>query len=86
MSEEVKITGFYEKVWQSFAVLLPVRTVGEVGDERTYENVIVVRSVDTLDAMTADWSKIPYEVLGRISNRIINSVKGINRVIYDISS
>ena len=86
MTEEVKITGFYEKVWQSFAVLLPVRTVGEVGDERTYENVIVVRSVDTLDAMTADWSKIPYEVLGRISNRIINSVKGINRVIYDISS
>ncbi len=84
--EEIKMAGLYEKVWQSFAVLLPVRTVGVMGDERTYENVIAVRSVDSLDAMTADWSKIPYEVLGRISNRIINSVKGVNRVVYDISS
>ena len=86
VTEEIKMAGLYEKVWQSFAVLLPVRTVGVMGDERTYENVIAVRSVDSLDAMTADWSKIPYDVLGRISNRIINSVKGVNRVVYDISS
>jgi GMP synthase (glutamine-hydrolysing) len=84
--EEIRMAGLYEKVWQSFAVLLPIRTVGVMGDERTYENVIAVRVVDSLDAMTADWSKIPYEVLGQISNRIINSVKGVNRVVYDISS
>jgi GMP synthase (glutamine-hydrolysing) len=84
--DEIINAGFYEKVWQSFAVLLPVRTVGVMGDERTYENVIAVRVVDSLDAMTADWSKLPYDVLGRISNRIINSVKGVNRVVYDISS
>jgi GMP synthase (glutamine-hydrolysing) len=84
--EEIRKAGLYEKVWQAFAVLLPVRTVGVMGDERTYENVIAVRVVDSLDAMTADWSKVPYEVLGRISNRIINSVKGVNRVVYDISS
>ena len=84
--DEIRMAGLYEKVWQSFAVLLPVRTVGVMGDERTYEHVIAVRVVDSLDAMTADWSKIPYEVMGRISNRIINSVKGVNRVVYDISS
>jgi GMP synthase (glutamine-hydrolysing) len=84
--EEIKVAGLYEKVWQSFAVLLPIRTVGVMGDERTYENVIAVRVVDSLDAMTADWSRVPYEVLGSISNRIINSVKGVNRVVYDISS
>jgi len=84
--DEIRIAGLYEKVWQSFAVLLPVRTVGVMGDERTYEHVIAVRVVDSLDAMTADWSKIPYEVMGKISNRIINSVKGVNRVVYDISS
>ena len=84
--EEIRGAGLYEKVWQAFAVLLPVRTVGVMGDERTYENVIAVRVVDSMDAMTADWSRIPYEVLGRISNRIINSVKGVNRVVYDISS
>jgi GMP synthase (glutamine-hydrolysing) len=84
--EEITMAGFYEKVWQSFAVLLPVRTVGVMADERTYENVIAVRVVDSLDAMTADWSRLPYEVLGRISNRIINRVKGVNRVVYDISS
>jgi len=84
--EEIRKAGLYEKVWQSFAVLLPVRTVGVMGDERTYENVIAIRVVDSLDAMTADWSKIPYDVLGSISNRIINSVKGVNRVVYDISS
>jgi GMP synthase (glutamine-hydrolysing) len=84
--EEVRRAELYEKVWQSFAVLLPVRTVGVMGDERTYEHVIAVRIVDSLDAMTADWTRVPYEVLGRISNRIINSVKGVNRVVYDISS
>jgi len=84
--DEIRAAGLYEKVWQSFAVLLPIRTVGVMGDERTYENVIAIRVVDSLDAMTADWSKIPYEVLGKISNRIINSVKGVNRVVYDISS
>jgi GMP synthase (glutamine-hydrolysing) len=84
--EEIRKADLYEKVWQAFAVLLPVKTVGVMGDERTYENVIAVRVVDSLDAMTADWSRIPYDVLGVISNRIINSVKGINRVVYDISS
>lgn len=86
VEEEIKKAGLYEKVWQSFAVLLPVRTVGVMGDERTYENVIAVRVVDSQDAMTADWSRVPYEVLGTISNRIINSVNGVNRVVYDISS
>ena len=84
--EEIRRAGLYEKAWQSFAVLLPVRTVGVMGDERTYENVIAVRVVDSQDAMTADWSRVPYEVLARISSRIINSVKGVNRVVYDISS
>jgi GMP synthase (glutamine-hydrolysing) len=86
VQDEIRRAGFYEKVWQSFAVLLPIRTVGVMGDERTYENVVAVRVVDSLDAMTADWSRIPYEVMARISNRIINSVKGVNRVVYDISS
>ncbi len=84
--EEIRKADLYEKVWQSFGVLLPIRTVGVMGDERTYENVIAVRVVDSLDAMTADWSRIPYDVLAGISNRIINSVKGVNRVVYDISS
>jgi GMP synthase (glutamine-hydrolysing) len=86
LQEEILRAGLYEKVWQSFAVLLPVRTVGVMGDERTYENVIALRIVDSLDAMTADWTRVPYEVLGRISNRIINNVRGVNRVVYDISS
>ncbi len=84
--EEIRRADLYEKVWQSFAVLLPVKTVGVMGDERTYENVIAIRSVDSLDAMTADWTRIPYEILARISNRIINNVRGVNRVVYDISS
>jgi GMP synthase (glutamine-hydrolysing) len=84
--EEIRSAGLYEKVWQSFAVLLPVKTVGVMGDERTYENVIAVRTVDSLDAMTADWTRLPYDVLEKISNRIINSVRGVNRVVYDISS
>jgi GMP synthase (glutamine-hydrolysing) len=84
--EEMKRTGLYDKVWQSFAVLLPIKTVRVMGDERTYEHVIALRIVDSLDAMTADWSRIPYDLLGRISNRIINEVKGVNRVVFDVSS
>ncbi|OIO39754.1 MAG: glutamine-hydrolyzing GMP synthase [Candidatus Omnitrophica bacterium CG1_02_49_10] len=84
--DEIKAAGLYNKLWQSFAVLLPVKTVGVMGDERTYDNVIAVRAVTSSDAMTADWAKIDYDVLGKISNRVINEVKGVNRVTYDISS
>jgi GMP synthase (glutamine-hydrolysing) len=84
--EEMKDSGWYRKVWQSFAVLLPIQTVGVMGDGRTYEHVIAIRSVDSRDAMTADWSQLPYDLLGRISTRIINEVRGVNRVVYDISS
>ncbi|MEW6418892.1 MAG: glutamine-hydrolyzing GMP synthase [Nitrospirota bacterium] len=84
--DEIKTAGLYKELWQSFAVLLPVKSVGVMGDERTYENVIAVRAVKSLDGMTADWARIPYDVMGRISNRIINEVKGANRVVYDISS
>jgi GMP synthase (glutamine-hydrolysing) len=84
--DEIKKAGLYTVLWQSFAVLLPVKSVGVMGDERTYENVIAVRAVKSLDGMTADWARIPHEVLGIISNRIINEVKGVNRVVYDISS
>ncbi len=84
--DEIKKAGYYDKVWQSFAVLLPVQSVGVMGDERTYENAVAVRAVTSLDGMTADWAKLPYDLLGRISNRIINEVRGINRVCYDISS
>ncbi|MDP2599493.1 MAG: glutamine-hydrolyzing GMP synthase [Deltaproteobacteria bacterium] len=86
MMQEVKASGWYGKVWQTFCILLPVKTVGVMGDERTYENVIALRAVESLDGMTADWTKLPYDLLGRISNRIINEVKGINRVVFDISS
>ena len=86
IQEEIEASGWYEHVWQSFAVLLPVRSVGVMGDERTYDQVIVLRAVQSVDAMTADWARLPYELLGRISNRIINEVKGVNRVVYDISS
>ncbi len=84
--EEMKKSGWYRKVWQSFAVLLPIRTVGVMGDYRTYEYVIAIRCVDSVDAMTADWTRLPYELLARLSNRIINEVRGVNRVVYDISS
>ena len=84
--DEMKKSSWYRKVWQSFAVLLPIQTVGVMGDGRTYENVIALRSVDSRDAMTADWSQLPYELMGKISSRIINEVRGVNRVVYDISS
>ncbi len=83
---EMKASEWYYKVWQSFAVLLPVRSVGVMGDERTYENTVALRIVESQDGMTADWVKLPYELLARISTRIINEVKGVNRVVYDISS
>lgn len=84
--EEMKRAGLYNEVWQSFAVLLPVKTVGVMGDQRTYENVIALRCVNSIDGMTADWVHLPYELMGKISNRIINEVRGVNRVVYDISS
>ncbi len=84
--DEIKKANLYNDIWQAFAVLLPIKTVGVMGDQRTYENVIAVRAVTSTDGMTADWAIIPPEVLGRISNRIINEVKGVNRVVYDISS
>ena len=84
--EEVRKAGLYRKLWQAFAVLLPVKSVGVMGDERTYEYTCAVRCVSSTDAMTADWADLPHEVLGRISNRIINEVRGFNRVVYDISS
>ena len=84
--EEISKAGLYEQIWQSFAVLLPIKSVGIMGDERTYENVAALRCVSSFDGMTADWVKLPYEVMEKISNRIINEVKGINRVVYDISS
>ncbi len=84
--DEMKKADYYYRVWQSFAVLLPVCTVGVMGDERTYENVVALRVVDSADGMTADWTQLPYELLGTIANRIINEVRGVNRVCYDISS
>ncbi len=84
--EEIKAAGLYRDIWQAFAVILPIKSVGVMGDERTYESVVAVRAVTSLDGMTADWAKIPGDVLGKISNRIINEVKGVNRVVYDITS
>ncbi|MCB1146604.1 MAG: GMP synthase (glutamine-hydrolyzing), partial [Leptospiraceae bacterium] len=84
--DELKSTGYYAKVWQAFAVFLPVQSVGVMGDQRTYENVIALRMVSSEDGMTADFARLPHEFLGRVSSRIINEVKGINRVVYDISS
>jgi GMP synthase (glutamine-hydrolysing) len=84
--EEIKRGGLYKEIWQSFAVLLPVKSVGVMGDERTYENVAGIRAVTSKDGMTADWARLPSDLLTIISNRIINEVKGINRVVYDISS
>ena len=84
--DELHNSGWYDKVWQAFAVLLPIQTVGVMGDERTYESVVALRAVTSEDAMTADWAKLPPDLLARVANRIINEVRGINRVVYDISS
>jgi GMP synthase (glutamine-hydrolysing) len=86
VTEEIRGAGLYDQVWQSFCVLLPVRSVGVMGDSRTYEETCAIRAVRSLDGMTADWAPLPYELLGRLSNRIINEVRGINRVVYDVSS
>lgn len=86
IEQEIRAAGLYTKMWQAFAVLLPVSAVGVMGDERTYENVVAVRAVQSTDGMTADWVQLPYEVLAKISSRTINEVRGINRVVYDISS
>jgi GMP synthase (glutamine-hydrolysing) len=86
VQEEVREAGLERTVWQAFAVLLPIKTVGVMGDFRTYAHVVALRAVMSQDAMTADWARLPYELLGTISNRIINEVKGINRVVFDISS
>jgi GMP synthase (glutamine-hydrolysing) len=84
--DEIRNVGYYKKLWQSFAVLLPIKSVGVMGDSRTYENIVAIRAVTSKDAMTADWAKLPHKLLGNISNRIINEVVGVNRVVYDISS
>jgi GMP synthase (glutamine-hydrolysing) len=86
VQDEIRKAGWYRRVWQSFAVLLPVQSVGVMGDERTYEHTIAVRAVESKDGMTADWARLPHELLARISSRVVNEVKGINRVVYDISS
>jgi len=86
VQDEVRRAGLERTVWQAFAVLLPIRTVGVMGDFRTYAHVIALRAVMSQDAMTADWARLPYDLLGTISSRIINEVKGINRVVFDISS
>jgi GMP synthase (glutamine-hydrolysing) len=84
--DEIKKGGVYQSIWQAFAVLLPVQSVGVMGDQRTYENVIALRAVTSVDGMTADWAHIPPDVLSKTSSRIVNEVRGVNRVVYDISS
>jgi GMP synthase (glutamine-hydrolysing) len=83
---ELRKWNLYDDVWQAFAVLLPVQTVGVMGDERTYENVCALRAVTSVDGMTADWSRLPNDFLAHVSNRIVNEIRGINRTVYDISS
>jgi GMP synthase (glutamine-hydrolysing) len=86
VADEIKREGWYTRLWQSFAVLLPIQSVGVMGDERTYENTVAIRAVESRDGMTADWARLPHDLLARISSRIVNEVRGINRVVYDISS
>jgi GMP synthase (glutamine-hydrolysing) len=86
IEQEIVAAGLYESIWQSFGVLLPVRSVGVMGDARTYEEALAVRAVNSRDGMTADWVQLPYDLLARISSRVINEVRGINRVVYDITS
>jgi GMP synthase (glutamine-hydrolysing) len=84
--EEIRESGLYDEIWQAFTILLPVQSVGVMGDSRTYENVVALRAVTSSDGMTADWYKFPPDVLARMANRIINEVSGVNRVVYDVSS
>jgi GMP synthase (glutamine-hydrolysing) len=86
VADEMRRSGWYERLWQSFAVLLPVQSVGVMGDARTYEFTVAIRAVESLDGMTADWARLPHDLLATISSRIVNEVNGINRVVYDISS
>jgi GMP synthase (glutamine-hydrolysing) len=86
VQEEIRAAGLQEQLWQGFAVLLPIKSVGVMGDERTYESTAVIRAIESTDGMTGDWARLPYDLLGRMSSRIINEVRGINRVVYDISS
>ena len=83
---ELRQSGLYDQVWQAFTVLLPVNTVGVMGDDRTYQYAIALRAVESADGMTADWARLPHELLARISSRIVNEVRGVNRVVYDVSS
>ena len=86
LNEELRAANLYNSVWQAFPVLLPVSTVGVMGDERTYEKVVAIRAVTSVDGMTADWARLPHDLLARVSSRIISEIRGINRVVYDISS